>query len=1116
MGQQSEAGHPTSLLEALGQAKNQERGMSSKKVLTGLVLSSLFFLTALSGFAQEVDSAVVAGTVLDSSRAAVSDAIVTLTHIATNASTEVHTNERGEYRTPPLRLGEYQVSVVAPGFKRFNQRGVVLDIGDVKEVDAILEIGEVSQSVTVNEAAPLLQTQDSTVGTVVTNQQITELPLNGRNYQQLAILAVGAVPPASGGVGLGVGGQASGQVAYLLDGQDNNNQGMSPSGNAGQKDIVEPSIDALQEFKVITNGYSAEYGRSSSGVISAAIKSGTNQFHGEGYEFFRNAALDAKNLFTPAGAAKPQFGRNQFGGAIGGPVVHNKTFFFADAEIGLIRESYTSTSTLPTSSEHNGQFPTPIYDPFTGAAFPIVNGLYTIPGNMIDPIAARIMTLLPTPQTLGTTNNYTYASPEDTNAQRWDIRVDQVLTDKDNLYFRFSSDQAQLGVTSLLPPDPGEGYYSNGPASSKTGDQVVNGQSFVLGYNKVWSTNVVSSIRAGWNYLYWNNTMPSQNIDGLGIPGVAQLPGFADIVINGLPALGVTNVPNTDESQNRQISGDVTWNKGSHNLKFGIQAYWLQTNFYSSQLANGQFNFNGEYTSDSSNKAYADNPNAKSLTFTNASIADFLLGYQSSSSLSTWAQLNFRIPETHFFVQDDWKVNRKLMLNLGLRYELTPPPVDQFNGIANFEMNTDPYVGTPQLVDAGQNGNSVSDRALLDPHYNQFAPRIGFALSLEDKTVIRGGSGIFYSNFITEGGMSSMEKNPPYSVVVNPSPAKGIPTLFLQNGFAAGSLTVAGATNVQLVSFDQRNLTPTDYQWNLNIQRQLPKGILLEVGYNGNYFDHGLWQIDGNPAPPGPGAINSRRIFTSTIVPGTDDTISLANIKRFQDYAYSRYDSLQAKVEKRYGNGLSFIAWYVFSKTMALGDASGLQNPSNWAAEYAVSSQDQPHHFVGSAVYELPFGRGKEFGANWNRVTNAALGGWAIDPIVTVTSGSPVNLTVNGEPANTGQNDRPNVVGNWQLSNPTVSEWFNTAAFVANAPYTYGNAGRNIIFGPGLFNIDFAAHKSFQFGERISTQLRLEAFNLTNTPPLGNPNTTVGSSLFGQITTAGNPRQIQLGLKVLF
>ncbi len=419
---------------------------------------------------------------------------------------------------------------------------------------------------------------------------------------------------------------------------------------------MEPSIDALQEFKVITNGYSAEYGRSSSGVISAAIKSGTNQFHGEGYEFYRNAALDAENLFTPPGSAKPQFGRNQFGGAIGGPIVKNKTFFFADAEIGLIRESYTSTSTLPTASEHNGQFSTPIYDPFTGKAFPLVNGFYTIPGNMIDPIAAKVMGLLPLPQTSGLTNNYTYASPQDTNAQRWDIRLDQVLTDRQNLYFRFSSDQAQIGVTSILPPAPGEGYYSNGPASSKTGDQTVNGQSFVLGYNKVWSTNVVSSIRAGWNYLFWNNTMPNQPLKGLGIPGVDESnPGFSDLAITGLPALGVTNVPNTDESQNRQISGDVTWNKGSHNLKFGVQAYWLQTNFYSSQLANGTFNFNGEYTSNNSNKAYADNPNAKSLTFTNASIADFLLGYQSSSSLSTWAQLNFRIPEVHFFVQDDWR-----------------------------------------------------------------------------------------------------------------------------------------------------------------------------------------------------------------------------------------------------------------------------------------------------------------------------------------------------------------------------------------------------------------------------------------------------------------------------
>jgi hypothetical protein len=1090
--------------------------MSIRKLFVGLLLSSLFSLAATRTFGQEVDAAIVAGTVLDASLAAVADAKVTLVHVATNSATEVSTNEHGEYRTPPLRIGEYEVVVEASGFKRFDQRGLVLSIGDVRQVDAVLEVGQVSQTVTVEAVTPLLQTQDSTVGTVITNQEITELPLNGRGYLQLALLSSGTVAPTGTNVGISIGGQPSAQVAFLLDGQDNNNQGMSPSGNAGQKDIVEPSVDALQEFKVVTNGYSAEYGRSSSGVISAAIKSGTNQIHGEGFEFVRNAALDAENYFTPPDSPKPPFGRNQYGGAIGGPIIRDKTFVFGDFEISRIRESFTSVNSLPSDAQKDGGFAisNPIYDPSTKQPFPIVNGLYTIPSTRIDPIALKIVALLPSPQTSALTNNYVYASPENTDAHRWDFRADEILNQKQSLYFRYSSQVQLPGVTSLLPPAPGLGYYSNGPASSKTGEQTVSGTSFVLNYSNVLSPSQVLSVRAGWNYLYWNNVLPPQKLTGLGIPGVNETnPGFSDIVITGLPPLGVTNVPNTDISQNRQLSGDLTWTKASHNIKFGVQQYWLQTNFHSSQLSNGTFNFNGQYTAA---PAGATLPSGITQSQTGNPFADFLLGDVSSASLSTYATLNFRIPETHLFVQDDWKVNRHLTLNIGLRYEITPPAVDLHNAISNFEMNTNPYVGTPQLVLAGANGNDIASRALQHVNYHQFAPRFGFAYSLGDKTVVRAGYGIFYSNVITVGGMSSLEKNPPSSVVVNENPSKTVPSVFLQGGFAPGALTVENATNVQLISFDQRSVPPTDYQWNLNVQRQLPGGVLIEVGYVGNNFDHNWWSIDGNPAPPGPGSINPRRIFTTTTVPGVPGTITLSNIKRIQKDGYSRYNALQTKIEKRYANGLSFIASYAYSKTMALGDAAGLQNPLDWAAEYAVAGQDVTHHFVGNVIYELPFGRNKKFGGHWSSVTNTLFGGWAIDPIVTVQSGFPVNLSVNGEPANTGQNDRPNVVGDWHLANPTVNEWFNTAAFAKNAPFTYGDAGRNLLRSPSLFNLDLAAHKSFRVTERVTTQLRVESFNFTNTPYFAPPDAVVGDPNFGKIQSAGNPRQIQLGVKVLF
>jgi hypothetical protein len=409
--------------------------------------------------------------------------------------------------------------------------------------------------------------------------------------------------------------------------------------------------------------------------------------------------------------------------------------------------------------------------------------------------------------------------------------------------------------------------------------------------------------------------------------------------------------------------------------------------------------------------------------------------------------------------------------------------------------------------------------------------------------VVRGGFGIFYSNVITVGGMQSMEKNPPYSVVVKLNPSTTVPSVFLQDGFASDALSLANAKNVQLVSFDQRSVPPTDNQWNLNVQRQLPDGILLEVGYVGNSFDHNWWSIDGNPAPltaTPVGSLNSRRIYTSTPVPGTPYTISLANVARVQKSGYSRYNALQIKLEKRYANGFSLIASYAYSKTMALGDAAGLQNPLDWAAEYAAAGQDMAQHFVGSAIYELPFGRSKKFGDHWNGVTNGFLGGWAIDPIVTVDTGFPVNLTESTDPSNTGQNDRPNVVSNWLVAGPvaanpnskcqetianggiaadsvgTVQTWFNPCAFVVNAQGTYGDAKRNIIRGPGVFNVDLAAHKSFQVTERVSAQIRVESFNLTNTPAFAAPDAVVGDPNFGRIQSAGNPRQIQFGVKVLF
>jgi hypothetical protein len=1079
--------------------------MRIRSVFVWFALSFLILLAARNSFAQQADTAIVVGSVLDSSNSTITGATVTLTHVATNSITEVHTNDRGEYRTPPLRLGEYSIGVEAPGFKHFTQTRLLLNIGDVREVDAKLEVGQVTDSVTVVAEAPLIHTEDATVGTVINNKQIEDLPLNGRDYLQLAALSSGTVPAINGGVGISVGGLPGVQIGFLLDGQDNNNQQLN-TGHSSQKEIVKLSIDAIQEFKVITNGNSAEYGRSASGVISVALKSGTNQIHGSAFEFYRNAALDARNLFVDPSNPNPPFGRNQFGAAIGGPVIHNKTFFFADFEVARIRQSLNITSTLPKASQKEGLFSDKIIDPTTGQPFPQnASGQYVIPISRFDSIATSLLPFYPTPQLSGFANNFTFASPQNQDNDKWDIRLDQTLSSKHNAYFRFSRQVVNSGIVTPLPPDSSGNYYGAGGSYNATevGAQTTDSTSFVLVDNYAWSSNLVTSIHAGWNYLFWNNFFPPQKLTSVGIPGItAAYPGFSDISITGYQDLGITNVPNQDGSQDRELTGDLTWTKGPHTIKFGVQQNWLQSYFNSSQSTSGVFSFDGRFTTEY-------DKTGKPVAGTGDPFADFLLGDLSQVGISNPVLAVQRTPLTHFYAQDDWRVSRRLTVNLGLRYELNPPAVDVYGGITNF--NT----ATGQLVVAGPAGSGRASQSLLGVDNHQFAPRLGFAYALPDsKTVVRGSYGIFYAYTVP----LRPENNPPNHVVIGlgPYPAP-TPTASLDQGVPANIASPANAAAVVLTSLDTSATAPIDQQWSLDIQRQLPGGILLEVGYYGNKFDH-MWRAFNANQLSAPNANQKANLPYKTVVPpGVANPVTLSTtLTRDQLDGYSRYNALQAKVEKRYSNGLTFIASYSYSKTISLGDTLGVQNILDVAAERAVSSQDLTHHFVGSAVYELPFGHGKLIGAHWNGVTNAFLGGWSLSPIVTVDSGFPLNLTVQRNPSNTGGTDRPNVVGDWHLADPTVQEWFNTSAFTKNAPLTYGDAGRNILRGPGLSNIDLAAHKSFQITERVSAQLRVESFNFTNTPALGNPVTDITNPSFGQISSAGPPRDNQIGLKVLF
>ncbi|WP_255462531.1 carboxypeptidase-like regulatory domain-containing protein [Granulicella sp. WH15] len=1098
-----------------------------------LFFASLLWSAVLLG--QQSTDATILGSITDATHAGISNAVVTITNVATSATTHLHTDSHGEYRTPPLRIGEYRVTVEAAGFKSFTEDRVQLAIGDVRKIDAALSPGQVSETVSVSASGAVLNTSDSTSGTVIGNDEIVELPLtssNGRDYLQLALLSSGTAP-AIAGVGISIGGQQGYNVAFLLDGIDNNAQFIRYSyGN--QKEAIKPSVDAISQFKVVTNGYSAEYGRSSSGVVSVSIKSGTNKVHGTAYEFIRNDALDA----TPFFATKTPYTRNNFGASVGLPILRDRLFAFGDFELLRLTQSATSRDTLPTAAERTGCFPGPVYDPATYSggtrtAFPIVTaatatalcpvGSYQIPQGRIDSIAAKLVQVYPVPATGGALN-YNYVASANQAPVKFDFRIDSILSDKQNLFFRWSTQNQHYPATITLPQYNGVDYTNVQPTNDY-------GHSFAVGYDRIWLSTLISSVRAGWNYL--NSVASSANTlnlnAALGFKGAdTEIPGgLVASTVTGFTGLGGGGKGNITSTETRQISGDLTWAHGAHNFKFGVQQYWLQTNFVSAQQSEGTLSFTGGYT----------RQNNTVTASQYGPFADFLLGLPASGNLSNIEVVTDRQPLTHFFVLDDWRINRRLTLNAGLRYELNRPLLDKYNQLANDNLE---LIGSPLLVLAGANGSSRTSRSTINPDHTQLAPRIGVAYSLPgDKTVIRGAYGIFYSNAQQPGGMQSLQINPPFhlQIALSNSPTATAPALTLQGGFPANSLSLANAANVLTVSDDTQGRWPRAQQWNVNVQRELPGNILFEVGYAGNSLNGAWMQYDANQAPPEAGTTNNNRPFRTLAVTGTPYTITLADILRIGKIGYSHYNSLQARLEKRYASGFSLLASYSYAKTISLGEnqSGGVQDLRNIQADRSVSSQDITHHITGSAVYDLPFGHRRKLGSSWNRYANAALGGWSVDPIVSYSTGLPFNLTVNGNPSNSGQgsldgnNDRPNLnpadsnfnaAVNPATGKPTRNrtQWFNTNAFVANAPYTFGNVGRNTLRAADFVNLDLALHKRFKITGRVSTQLRLEGFNVANHNNLAAPNAAVGTATFGQVTSSASTsaRELQAGVKVLF
>lgn len=1090
--------------------------MNAKGLCSLLLASTVVLWTFSASALAQQDTGTIVGTVLDPGGAVVPGATVRLTNIATNISVALTTDSSGVFTSPPLRIGNYRMEVEVSGFKKSIRDGIGLRVQDRLNLDVRLEVGEVTQTVEVTGASDvLLQTQTSSVGQVIETQAIVDLPLNGRNYIQLITLTAGAFVPAPMNTiwndqFVAINGNRAMLNTFLLDGVNNNTTDNS-------NPAIIPPPEAIAEFKVQTNAMAAEFGRSAGGAINVSIKSGTNLYHGNVFEFIRNDKLDANNFFN-SGRAKPPFRQNQFGFTLGGPISKDRTFFFGDFQGTRLRRGRTEVRTVPNLDERLGDFTrsgVTIYDPLTSRANPNGAGFIRdpfagnlIPDNRISAAAKKVIALYPRPNVAGVrTNNFIGNSKLSSDTDQFDIRVDHQFSQNDSMFGRVSVSEADhINPGSLETVASGTFRFpSNGSTPGRGG---------ALGYTHTFSPRLINEVRAGFARLAWFGQVfdpATRGAELIGIPGVPktdQTFGLPLFNVSGLESLGDQGLLPVVRGKNVfNYLDNLTYIRGKHSFKTGVDVRFTQFNINQPGGPRGNFTFNGVFTR---------LPAAPAGT--GSGTADLLLGYADGATLSNSVTIGVRIRSYSGFFMDDWKVSQKLTLNLGLRYDLVTPPVEAKDRQLAFDLQRG------QLVFA--KAGSYRDRAFTDVDKNNFAPRVGFAFQATPSTVVRGGYGIFWA--FEDNGTFNPAFNYPYrftvsypSDQVNPSSA-----IRLDTGFPSNALT---EFIPQFASYGSRdfNLRPAYVQqWNLTIERQV-HSILLGASYVGNKGTQLARLKQVNQPVPGAGGVNTRRPYQG-----------FGSINNLESSGNSIYHGLLLKAEKRFTRGLSFLGSYTYSKAIEDSGSPALdsipsagsdapQDPRNLRLERGLSPHDVRQRFVYSGVYELPFGRGKTFMKDASSVADAFLGGWQLNGVVTLQTGRHFTFSNSVDQSNTGSsNARANAARDPRLpkSQRTLQRFFDTSAITLPAQFTYGNAGRNTGEGPGQVNMDLSLFKSFFFGRDNSghfrpneLQFRVEAFNVSNTPQFQNPNRILGTSQFGSITDLVNsPRQIQFALKFFF
>jgi hypothetical protein len=1070
----------------------------------------LVSLFALSAYAQ-VDTGTISGTVRDAAGSVIVDATVTITNPSSGTSVTAKTNHDGSYTVVDLRPGTYNVDANAPGFQAITKTGIDLRLQDRLAINFDLQIGQATTSIQVQASAPALETETSSLGQVVESNQIQTLPLNGRNYIQLAILGAGTTPSQRSNErnSFVANGQREIQNSYVLDGIDNKNKIVGF--DSSDAESVEPNVDALQEFKVQTATFSAEFGQSAGGVVNATIRSGTDHIHGTVFEYLRNSWLDASPYFQPALTAKPQFIQNQYGATVGGPIIKNRTFLFFAWQSSRINDASPQLGVVPTASQLQGNFATTIYDPSTTVANPNGPGYVRtpFPGNHIptadfDPVAAKLIALFPAPNLKGA-NNFFSNQKETVNNDQYILRLDHRFSDKDTTFARYITNFTTNVLPAVLPP----------PASSPS-HVWPEAHSFAASESHVFSPTLLNEARIGYQ-----ETREKQSIIGprlfdqygiIGAPDLPQITGLPTFAITGLTTIGTTgpgtlqtaatgsgNLPIDKQGRTIQVNDNLTWQRSKHVLKFGFD--FQQVTLYAKSTLSGRpaFTFSGVYTQ-----------NPQSRAGTGSPLADFLLGYTNTASVSTISLSESRQHIWQGYVQDDWKATSKLTINAGLRYELPLPFYETANHYANIILEPGPLYGT--LLDASQAAQHGYRRSFVDPNYRNFAPRLGFAWQLSPTTVVRSAGGLFYARDENVPVADRPTNNPPYFILSSYTSDQIDPSIVLATGFPANAINPASVKTPSVNSYLKHSPTPYVEQWTLNLQHDFGFGFVGQLTYVGSET-HKLYYPNQIDQPtPGPGAVQARRPFPL-----------YSALHEYAPLVDANYHSLQGQVERRFTNGFSLLAAYTWGHAIDDGPSQvdtvvAPQNAYDFAAERGNSAFDVRNRLVVSSLYELPFGKGKAFLSS-SRVGNAIAGGWLLTGIFSAQSGLSFTPVESVDGSNTGTTQHPNRVGNGNLSGGqrTIKHWFDTTAFPTPAQYTFGNSGRNILTGPGFHNIDLGLSRTISLVENTSLELRAEAFNIFNTPQFGLPNATLGQSTTGVISSVTNPqRQIQLAAKIHF